>query len=1168
MTASQFGSSSKSKIDPAETLELRTDLADNVYFDYLLDDHIKEPRTAITVYRGERVLVGSTHTLGGSAGNVYEFIGATPLKTQLSNVNYANTVQWREVPNNIAINITSTDTSESLDDSVKIFEVTGNMLLGSITTHGNTWLHSAGGILSATNGGSIQIDPNNFSVSLPALKLTADSGDIGSSAAPINILTTWQTSFSATTPGNIFLHSKKDLAVDQIEAKGNVTLVFDPGFSMIDVDFHDEIDVRGIDEQAKVWENLQLTDTGFDAKRNALISDLEVVNTTQYRTYWALRNQTPNPSNYTSSVRVALSQRDVADLRPSLEREGILAQKTGDELEQYIRDAVKKIEGERTDELHRLHKVVGTLTLAFNPDYKYQATPEEKKQIDDSMHKWTEEELKNLRNSSFVANFLKITDTELVIEQPNIIGASVTIKNAYGVGTYDHGQTIVLKDADGNRPKLNLDQRAAVVAAETGDLIFTTQAPVAVVVSVEDGYKLKLEGTTKNPDAPYGDKSSTWIDLGFKVGQSIMLAGDPGSTTDRGVFYKVISISADGKTLEVDSAMTDGSAASPIKTRQIGSDNFLPKEFGEYLVAPVITIPASFKDATHVHVLRREDVDFHSAGKIEINATNHIFIGSEHEMLLGNILLSNGTGTIQIKANGDLTRSSSDAEILGNVVLLESANGKIGQPAQGETLAQRLRIGKQDETILRAKNDIHAESIDKSPLRVKNVYSSTGVVDLQFSGGFVDLCRSDVAIRANKINLATDNSLGDISGISCPFTIEGTTNEGATINATAKDITLKSKGNLTVGTKFVPRAGGEGETTPEIEGLFASGNLRLESLGSLTILGTMSAGGEMFVAATGQFIAIPESKVLSNGPVTLVLHSLDGSSTPTKLDFLGQLIAPSTIIHGSEGQNDVRFVPAIGSSGEVQLAIENNDSMDYGTNWKAGKPTVKDGQFYHVLSSDTQKLLFKNSVRNTNPISPLDVTADGNIDPIDVLVVINLLNMSSRPAWLLSNGPLSNEDLASFAYYDVNADTRVDPLDVLTIINLLNRREGNAEGEDSAEGEFVASPSLAFTSFTQFAYSSYGHDYFRGSRGNEMLFGRSSKDELRRGRDNALLIGGSTENQYDLTSLDAALADWSGSDWSLALVDLGGAINDDDKDDVRGDMGIDIDSWLTADYLQ
>jgi hypothetical protein len=444
LTASQFGSSSKSKIDPAETLELRTDLADNVYFDYLLDDHIKEPRTAITVYRGERVLVGSTHTLGGSAGNVYEFIGATPLKTQLSNVNYANTVQWREVPNNIAINITSTDTSESLDDSVKIFEVTGNMLLGSITTHGNTWLHSAGGILSATNGGSIQIDPNNFSVSLPALKLTADSGDIGSSAAPINILTTWQTSFSATTPGNIFLHSKKDLAVDQIEAKGNVTLVFDPGFSMIDVDFHDEIDVRGIDEQAKVWENLQLTDTGFDAKRNALISDLEVINSTQYRTYWALRNQTPNPSNYTSSVRVALSQRDVADLRPSLEREGILAQKTGDELEQYIRDAVKKIEGERTDELHRLHKVVGTLTLAFNPDYKYQATPEEKKQIDDSMHKWTEEELKNLRNSSFVANFLKITDTELVIEQPNIIGASVTIKNAYGVGTYDHGQTIQL----------------------------------------------------------------------------------------------------------------------------------------------------------------------------------------------------------------------------------------------------------------------------------------------------------------------------------------------------------------------------------------------------------------------------------------------------------------------------------------------------------------------------------------------------------------------------------------------------------------------------------------------------------------------------------------------------------------------------------------------------
>ena len=55
----------------------------------------------------------------------------------------------------------------------------------------------------------------------------------------------------------------------------------------------------------------------------------------------------------------------------------------------------------------------------------------------------------------------------------------------------------------------------------------------------------------------------------------------------------------------------------------------------------------------------------------------------------------------------------------------------------------------------------------------------------------------------------------------------------------------------------------------------------------------------MFVSAMGQFIAIPESQVLSNGPVTLALHSLPGSPSPAKFDFLGELVAPTTVIHGS-----------------------------------------------------------------------------------------------------------------------------------------------------------------------------------------------------------------------------------------------------------------------------
>ncbi len=517
------------------------------------------------------------------------------IDASIVDVNYADTALWQPVGNDIQMNIQTTGPNDA-----NIHEVSGDLVIGAIKTQGNTWLRAAGGIQSAVVGATIQLDASSFFKTLPVLSLTADLGNIGTETAPINILTTWQASFSAKTLEDVFLHSQKDLAVNSDSSRGDAVIKFDPGFSMVDVDFHDEIDQRAIAVlKSTVWEDLQLTkETGFDAKSLSRIADLEAIKTSEYRTYWALRNQTPAPGQYTSAARVLLSEEKVADLRPTLAEEGTKAGKSGDALEQYIRDAVKKIEDERTAELHRLHLVVGAFTPAFNPEYKYKATDADKKQIDDSMHLWTEQQLLNLRNASFVASFLKITDTELVIEQPNIVGQSVTIENAYGVGSYDHSQTIVLKDAEGKQAKLTLDQRAAVVAAETGDLIFTTQAPVAVVVSVQDNYNLKLEGYTKNQDAPYGDTSSTWSDLGFQVGQSIMLAGDPGSTTDRGVFYKVKSFSVDGMTLEVEPG-TAALPTRPVKTRKIGSDNFLPKEFGEYLVAPVITNPEDYKNATH-----------------------------------------------------------------------------------------------------------------------------------------------------------------------------------------------------------------------------------------------------------------------------------------------------------------------------------------------------------------------------------------------------------------------------------------------------------------------------------------------------------------------------------------------------------------------------------------
>jgi hypothetical protein len=70
---------------------------------------------------------------------------------------------------------------------------------------------------------------------------------------------------------------------------------------------------------------------------------------------------------------------------------------------------------------------------------------------------------------------------------------------------------------------------------------------------------------------------------------------------------------------------------------------------------------------------------------------------------------------------------------------------------------------------------------------------------------------------------------------------------------------------------------------------------------------------------------------------------------------------------------------------------------------------------------------------DTNPDNPLDVNADGKVSPLDVLVVINIINAFehylAQGAFKFGNG----------VYPDVNGDSWVTPLDVLLLVNHVNR---------------------------------------------------------------------------------------------------------------------------------
>ncbi len=78
----------------------------------------------------------------------------------------------------------------------------------------------------------------------------------------------------------------------------------------------------------------------------------------------------------------------------------------------------------------------------------------------------------------------------------------------------------------------------------------------------------------------------------------------------------------------------------------------------------------------------------------------------------------------------------------------------------------------------------------------------------------------------------------------------------------------------------------------------------------------------------------------------------------------------------------------------------------------------------------------------------LDANGDGDVSPIDALVVINLLNLRGN-GLLNPNGklPTSRPHNSPEPFYDINGDRFVSPIDALNVINSINDPSSESEGE-------------------------------------------------------------------------------------------------------------------------
>jgi VCBS repeat-containing protein len=188
-------------------------------------------------------------------------------------------------------------------------------------------------------------------------------------------------------------------------------------------------------------------------------------------------------------------------------------------------------------------------------------------------------------------------------------------------------------------------------------------------------------------------------------------------------------------------------------------------------------------------------------------------------------------------------------------------------------------------------------------------------------------------------------------------------------------------------------------------------------------LGKVSSEATVSLRVNTIPVANPDSFTAKRGVATIldVLSNdidPDGSIVPSTVTIVSQ---PNNAIVTVLANGQIEFTSQDGFVGtsRFQYVVSDND----------GSPSAPTDVTVQVVSSLYQ-----------NQTNIFDVNADSFVSPIDVLVIINLLNTQgpSIPVDGLPGPP---------DFVDVNGDNRVDPLDALAVINHINSGGSSSEGE-------------------------------------------------------------------------------------------------------------------------
>ncbi|OGA81603.1 MAG: hypothetical protein A2711_04465 [Burkholderiales bacterium RIFCSPHIGHO2_01_FULL_63_240] len=377
----------------------------------------------------------------------------------------------------VHVNLTDADASRGLvngtltasaRDGIAIRETDGDLRIAAAEA-------AAGALRLSADGSILATDP---SVTLKGrdVRLSSDSGRIGSAASPLRIDTDAVMGvLSAQALDDIHLREVSgDLRVEQVASTlGDVHLSV-PGGSLRDANDVEVVDPLQASELLALWDTMRLREGSYQGSADQTVRNAERLVESEYQRYWQLRNvRSDGAGGYTADAfdpayTFRLSAAQASQLK---------------QVNQWTDADVAAYEQQQTAAFRAANARFGG--QAYNANFKYKASDAEVAALTDGV-KWSDAQLANAIGAGL---FRPVADTEVRVEAANIVGRNLVLDVAGAIGE-DAGVVRIARN--GGAASLTPEQKLALLTAELQDMTVTD---TEVVIAQKKDIDVEASGT-------------------------------------------------------------------------------------------------------------------------------------------------------------------------------------------------------------------------------------------------------------------------------------------------------------------------------------------------------------------------------------------------------------------------------------------------------------------------------------------------------------------------------------------------------------------------------------------------------------------------------------------------------------------------------------------------